>query len=229
YSRESSRYDIQPDGTEKTDQCLQRPINIETHAQGMKADFIYGDWVLTQDESLEIDPDTVTLSDPTEAGRIHWIFEPSSYSRGGVPYMGWYGTYAYRGYAEWDISSIPDSATILDTVFKYHGLRHDANSDCHIHEMLGCQPSEQPSTNIGNEAVWDEIGEGTVYVDPAGFPVVATNQEVDLGTTADSHLQSQLANDWFAIGFQLDTESPTRLAQIYTWQYGRNIYLHSTD
>ncbi|GAJ08536.1 unnamed protein product, partial [marine sediment metagenome] len=42
-----------PDGSEKTDQCLQRPISIEAHAQGMKADFIYGNWVLAQNESLE--------------------------------------------------------------------------------------------------------------------------------------------------------------------------------
>lgn len=57
-----------PDGLEKTGQCLQRPVSIETHAGGMKADFVYGNWVLSQDESLAIDPDTATLDDPTEDG-----------------------------------------------------------------------------------------------------------------------------------------------------------------
>jgi len=38
-----------------------QPVEITTRAKGMKADFIFGIWVLTQGESLSIDPDTSTL------------------------------------------------------------------------------------------------------------------------------------------------------------------------
>lgn len=61
-----------PDGMEKTVQCLQRPLAVEAHAQGMKCDFCYGSWTLAQNESLRIDPDTATLDDPTEDG---WVDE----------------------------------------------------------------------------------------------------------------------------------------------------------
>lgn len=205
-----------PDGSEKTDQCLQRPISIETHAQGMKADFIYGNWVLAQDESLEIDPDTATLDDPTEDGFIYW-YTPN-YIRDNTDTELTVALYMFsppdeqRGYVEWDIESIPDGMVITNTVFKYHGKFN--GGDCHIHEMVDCQPSEQPDNNTGNQAIYDEANEGTIYADPDGFPVVATNQEVDLGTDADSDLQSQLGDNWFAIGIAPDGPS----------EYGSDIY-----
>lgn len=49
------------DGSEKTEECLQTPVSIEVHAQGMKADFIYGNWALAEGETLEVDPDTTTI------------------------------------------------------------------------------------------------------------------------------------------------------------------------
>lgn len=112
-----------------------------------------------------------------------------------------------RAYVEWDISSIPDNAIIINTIFKYNGESH--NIDCHIHEMLGARPSTS-----GNQAVFDEAGEGTVYYDVAGFPVIGVNKEADLGPSADSDLQSQLSADWFAIGFQSDDEGTTAASQI---------------
>jgi len=183
------------DGSEKTDHCLQRPINIETHAQGMKADFIYGNWILAQDESLEIDPATAILDDPTDDGFITDSFGRTDDSL----YLDVQYYVKFRTYIEWNISSIPDEATITDTIFKYHGYDHGV--DCHIHEMLEARPS-----TAGNEAVYNEAGEGTVYADPIGFPVVGTGQEQDLGTDADTDLQNQLSIDWFAIGIQADTE-----------------------
>jgi len=106
----------------------------------------------------------------------------------------------YRGYIEWNISSIPDGATITDTKFQYDGWYHGL--DCHIHDILQAQPSQS-----SNEPVYHDAGNGTVYADPDGFPVVGDNQEVDLGASADSDLQSQLSSDWFAIGLQGDVEN----------------------
>lgn len=210
------------DGSEKTGQCLQRPISIETHAQGMKADFIYGNWVLAQNESLEIDPGTATLDNPSDDGSAYVFAYNGSYGKhtdifgNGSGAIGFYSDYdnIFRFYVEWDISSIPDGATITDVVFKYEGLCHEI--DCHIHECKGIQP-----TTIGDgndtepwQSFYNELGEGTIYADPAGFPVIATNQQVDLGASVDSDLQSQLSIDWFAIGIQSDDEGSPAIGAI---------------
>jgi len=161
---------------------------------------------------------SATLSDPTEDGHI--MFDGATdYTRdsGILMYVGLDSGYYFRAYVGWDISSIPDSATITDTVFKYHGKTHA--SDCHIHEMLGCRPSVQPDNDAGNQAIYDEAGEGTVYADPAGFPEAGTGKEQDLGTSADSDLQSQLPSDWFAIGIQSDNEAISAYSTIYSEEY----------
>jgi len=108
----------------------------------------------------------------------------------------------HRIYIEWDISSIPTGVTISNTTFKYHGDVNNGAPYAHIHEMVGVQPSAENDDDAGNKAIYDEAGEGTVYADPDGFPVVGANQTVDLGTSADSDLQSQLSVGWFAIGIQ---------------------------
>lgn len=202
-----------------SDQNL-KPVTIDVHAQGMKADFVFGDWTLANGESLVIDPDTATLDDPTEDAFIQK--DGTNYDRQDTEFitMGYLtavGPYTWRGYVEWDVSSITDGATITDTVFKYHGEKHQI--DCHVHEMLGVQPSTENDDNAGNQAIFDEAGEGTVYVDPAGFPVVASGQQIDLGTSADTDLGNQLTSDWFAIGFQSDNEASTDESRIYSEQY----------
>lgn len=163
------------------------------------------------------DPDTATLDDPTEDGDIEYDVEYWDYTRdkdGNVIGIGFYVTYYIeRGYIEWDISDIPDGATITDVVFKYHGSTNEI--DCHIHECVGQRPS-----TAGTEALYNELGQGTVYADPAGFPEVGTNKQVDLGASAVSDLQSQLSVDWFAIGIQADDEGleDTR-SKIYSEEY----------
>jgi len=110
----------------------------------------------------------------------------------------------YRGTFEWDISSIPDNSSIQKVIFKYHGKAH--NIDCHIHEMLGCQPSVAKSEGRYQD-VFDEIGEGTIYADILNFPVVGTMKEIELSSDAKADLQAQLSSGWFAIGVQSDDEN----------------------
>jgi hypothetical protein len=121
--------------------------------------------------------------------------------------------YVYRGYIEWDISAIPDAAIITKTALRYEGERN--NGDAHIHECTGLRPSTG-----GNQALYIEVGEGTVYADPGGFPVVAQNQEVDLGDVANTDLMDQLGVDWFAIGIQADNENLNQFSTIYSIEQG---------
>lgn len=350
-----------PDGSEKAAQCLKRPISIEAHPSGMKADFIYGNWVLAQNESLEIDPATVTLDSPTEDGCIHrteefcpelfekigkqwhsigyaWIsslledektvfhnvkspnlqlmehhdpyseinclsmlsgskenslksvevlydvnlrskpveeiiqvihplpcYEERLRNHLSLPHKGmlsneeamkylskidnqrvvilrgerikfsfndgtdlqlcitgWSDAYIYTrysgedkiymsptdaGYVEWNVSGIPDEATIIDTIFKYH-TSGGSYEDSTIREMVG----HRPSTSTDQE-VYDEAGEGTIYI-WEDFPIGGSNKSVDLGTDADTDLKNLLPSDWFAIGFR-----GSNLNKIYSSEY----------
>jgi len=176
----------------KQDKVLPCPINPQNGA----ADFVYGDWELAAGEELQIDPDTATLDDPTVDGTCS-----SSAKIDDQPAIeaGLYLKNVFRAYIEWDVSGISVGSDVTDTVFKYHGVSNGV--DCHIHEMVGTRPSTGAAADV-----FAECGEGTVYADPAGFPVAATNQSVDLGTSADSDLESQLSSGWFAIGIQGDAE-----------------------
>ncbi|MBN2015469.1 hypothetical protein JW766_01420 [Candidatus Dojkabacteria bacterium] len=104
-----------------------------------------------------------------------------------------------RAYAEWDISSIPDGVTIIDTLFRYHG-QTDGDDNSQIISLMNYQPTTRPAQDL-----YDDIETEPAYLS-LWNPVVAPNQEVDLGTDADNDVQSQLANDWFALGF-LNEES----------------------
>lgn len=105
----------------------------------------------------------------------------------------------YRAYVEWDVSSIPDTATILSVSFEYEGTLHI--DDGHIHDMLIARP-----TTAANQQIYNDAGNGTVYANVAGFPAVGVNKHINLSSVACSDLQSQLASNWFAIGLQADNE-----------------------
>ena len=184
-----------------------KPVEIDIHAQGLKADFVFSNWTLIQGQSLEIDPDTASYNNPIEDGWVYF-FDPA-YSQTddaetlyiGVNNVGIEDDMIYRIYFEWNISSIADSSSIIDTEFKYEG-EVNYPQDCHVHKITN-QPSETgvPST------IWLDCADGTVYVDPEGFPVVGGNRVIDLGTDADSDLEDALSVDWFAIGVQADSEA----------------------
>ncbi|GAI89010.1 unnamed protein product, partial [marine sediment metagenome] len=110
-----------PDGSEKIDQCLQRPIKIESHAQGMKTDFVYGNWPLSTGESLVIDPDTVTkqVSASTDDAGLDGAFAAWSLDNREL-YLG-FGSYG-RGWKSGVIFrnvTIPKGSTIQNAVLQY--------------------------------------------------------------------------------------------------------------
>lgn len=108
----------------------------------------------------------------------------------------------YRGYVEWDISSISDSAIITDVSFSWQSIVDSPLGDPDI-VSVDLRPSISSATEI-----YKSIEIGTVLVDEGGkgtFPgSVKGIGTIDLGSLADSALQARLIDDWFAIGFLKD-------------------------
>jgi len=99
----------------------------------------------------------------------------------------------FRGFTEFDISSIPKNANITNITFKYDGRRHYI--DCNVSNM-----TVQP-TNSTAQQIYDNIGTGIDYYNDTGFPVLGSNQRVNLGLCAIEDLQKAINDsNWFAIG-----------------------------
>ena len=107
----------------------------------------------------------------------------------------------YRGYAEWDISAIPDNATILDVIFRYYGTMNHPNN-CDIMSME-TQPSTAPDASL-----WDDVGNGTAYLlNNPDFTTSGVHNVTVWDTAPDLDLQAALINNWFAFGFKQNDET----------------------
>ncbi len=156
---------------------------------------------------------SATITDVTEDGTVDsWGGQDTSsdyFGFGRQKFIWWY--YQERGYIEWNVASkLPYDANITDVDFTYHGYQRDY--DGQIRDLKTYRPSTSSASDIYSDA-----GGGTTYINPSNFPQVASNQTVDLGTTADSDLEGQLSSGWFAIGVRCDTEgSGTGRSLIYS-------------
>lgn len=106
-----------------------------------------------------------------------------------------------RVYVEIDITEIPDFSEITDVTISWEVSGTTNGRNCDLMPVLS-----QPSA-ITDSALWTDIGDGTAYVDNSN--TCATNGlrgPIDLGTTADSDLESKLASNYFAIGWKADNE-----------------------
>jgi hypothetical protein len=101
-------------------------------------------------------------------------------------------------YIQWDTTTIPDTAIITDTVFKF-----DIASTSGTPENCDYMPMAfKPTTRTDNQILAD-IKDGTEYVNNnADCKSVGDNHSLDLGASADSDLQGLLASNWFAIGIK---------------------------
>lgn len=112
----------------------------------------------------------------------------------------WRRLYYQAGFIEWNVSSIPDDAVILDTVLIYHGQNNYGDWDTSIYDILKRRPSASTSRRRADE-LNEDARNGTRYLtDSNSFPVESPNRILDLGDQANLDLYSQLENDWFAIG-----------------------------
>lgn len=184
------------------------PVEFDVHPKGLKADFIYSHWTLADGDSLIIDPDSTSLSNPNIDGDVSKGNTSQAACIGAaltsetgnttVEWGGfwWLGHYwAHRGFIEWNITSLA-LATVTDTVFKYEGQATGAR-DGEINPF-----TEEAPTGATTQERWDDAATGVAYVDPFSVTVGAT-QSQDLGAACDTDLQTAIdaSQAWFALGF----------------------------
>ncbi len=158
----------------------------------------------------------ITLNDPTEDG---YVSKTGAYEAGclaaaptkndsgtGVAFGGFQvqeNRAAYRGYVEWDISSLAGRTLTANPVFKYEGYTSNA-----IDGEINPLTEEQPSSGGCTDAeLWGYIASGTAYIDPFAV-TVGVNQSEDLGVVAKADLQTAMdaSQSWFAIGFTSEAD-----------------------
>ena len=110
-----------------------------------------------------------------------------------------------RSSTEWNISTIPDVADIIDVDLRFDvSIASGATEDCDFNSI-----EHKPSTS-SNQGLYDDIGNGTTFVNTSTLcHGVASDKLLDLGTSADSDLESNLVDDWWAVGIKYDPESRT--------------------
>ncbi|MFH1543365.1 MAG: hypothetical protein ABIE03_02415 [Patescibacteria group bacterium] len=152
---------------------------------------------------------TTAISDSVEAGTIaygwsgfdeadyvRYISDPVSEVSFGYAWA-LHFDWLYRGYIQWDVTSIPESVEVTNIELVYEGLL-DGPEVSHIQSLLTGQPNI-----ISNQTLYDGIATSQDYVYP-WTPVIDTNQTQDLGALAVSDIESQLSSGWFAIAFTSD-------------------------
>ncbi|HXV38188.1 MAG TPA: hypothetical protein VD699_01245 [Nitrosopumilaceae archaeon] len=95
----------------------------------------------------------------------------------------------------WDISLIPDDATITDTDLRYDVSSVTSPFNCNFKEI-----NNYPTTASGL-TLWTDIQDGTEFVsNDSGCTTTGTDKLLDLGTNADLDVQTQLAHNWWSVG-----------------------------
>ena len=220
---------INEDGTEKAAQRLQGPVSVKSHAQGMKADFVYGNWLLGPGESLEIDPDTATLDNPTEDGHVFYSVGQDAHGIQRAEAQILFGRasnfvgqpFYRRGYVEWPIEILART-TITEVQFRYHGKVH-AGDNAYIYAMAN-QPTAQSDDEAGYTVIYDDAGDGTAYLsNNAVFSEVGTEKDVggasgpswDTDPKTDLQTAATAEQSWFAFGFKTTEVTENEVHEFY--------------
>ena len=109
-----------------------------------------------------------------------------------------------RGASEYDITNLPDTADVTNTIIEYTGVAH--NPGASNADIVAYEDVHAVDVNTVGEAqtlYWD-IGNSTdVFVsNDATFPEIGSGKTVDLGTGADSYIESRTGDNWVGIGFR---------------------------
>ena len=118
---------------------------------------------------------------------------------------------------EYDISSIPDTAVISDVDIRYDIDVYQLIGACDWNALTVTQPSTYTNTPSNALTLFQQIDTGSTYVNAdSGCASTGIDKLVDLGSNADTDLQSQLSSDWFAVG--IDADSWVRTYGNWEWQ-----------
>ncbi len=153
---------------------------------------------------------TASFDVPSEDGFIDYEIERSRYSRFNTAqdiYFGYFTTmimtnHRRRGYAEWDISSIPDNVEIESVSVLYEGVVN--GDDSSYITLLG---QNRPSS-LNDERLFSEISGMTGTANNVvlwNYQVGSSN--VDLGDNGITSMENSLEGDFFALGFQNSEET----------------------
>jgi len=209
------------DRTEKMDQCLQRPVNIETYVrttQGLKADFIFGNWTLKQGESLTIDPDTYTATPPTDDTFVWEYYPDTNYGSDANLYVRSHEDDDIRLFVEFDLSSIPAGATIDVATLRLYCTDYDAGRIFEINRVTESWSEDtatwnyQPSVTITNEVEVDSP-ESTGWWETS---VTAQVQDAwNIGTTYSCRIKDRSEDNPTAKSSTFDSKEGTNDPQLY--------------
>ena len=151
---------------------------------------------------------TPWLTSPVGTGNICYPQE-SQYWTGRIHYVGytkydgdWWADYIcaaeFRGWAKFDISSIPDNVEIHSVMLCAYDITttpEDSTIDIYSIE-------NDPVATTG-QILFDDCGEGNLYVD--SWSTASGWNVIELGEDAVEDLQNGLPDDWFAVGIAPDT------------------------
>jgi len=103
----------------------------------------------------------------------------------------------FRTFIQWDVTSIPDNVDVTNVNFRYDiTVESGTMTDCDYRQIANELSGQTREQN------WDQAITGTVYVNnDATCNAVGNNYVEDLGTSADSNLETSLvaAKNWWAI------------------------------
>ena len=108
-----------------------------------------------------------------------------------------------RAFFEYSISTIPKTAGISNSVFKFEADTPTGTPDNCIFVGMTQQPSVASDANI-----WSGISSGTSLVTDSACTTVGQNKSVDLGSAGDTYVTDQLTSGWVALGVKSSVESP---------------------
>lgn len=152
-----------------------------------------------------------SIKEPTKAG---WYEKYSSL------WVGRHATYAYkyryRGYAEWNTSIIPDLSTILSIRLRLTAWIFHNYITMNINDVTQ-KPSAVPSGDYST--LYTDLGtnEGSEPPYVAGLSIEGPSWSFYdyLPDRAESELQANLDQDWFAIGLNSTTDSEDHWVEFY--------------
>ena len=107
-------------------------------------------------------------------------------------------TETLRGYAKFDISSIPDTATIDELYLYYDGSSNNTDCNLRLFSLTGILDAED---------IYDEITATADHANVTGFPVVGNNQSCEINSAGRTVLQNALDEQYIGLGMLLDDET----------------------